>query len=284
MSAEIDRALENADLLTDWERGFIASLRRQRKPPSEKQTAIVEQIVAKCRAAGASGTSALPTAIPVTFFTDYAARLKREEAIAPHELARRIEEMVAPEKARLPWLKLARFGTVRSEKNSLRHDANVLAISGVEADYDGGEIGFDAAVGIAGKAGLAGIIYTSPGHTVDAPRWRVLCPTSRELKPSDRDRMMARLNGLYGGIFADESFTLSQSYYYGHLAGSRDHRVEMLDGACIDLLDDLDLIARGKPNGSAGGGRDLNFDRARFGQATDEAALSAAIISGEFIS
>jgi hypothetical protein len=48
-----------------------------------------------------------PAAIPVTFFTDYAAQLKREEALHPAELARRISDNVAAEKARLPWLKLA---------------------------------------------------------------------------------------------------------------------------------------------------------------------------------
>jgi len=72
----------------------------------------------------------------------------------------RIAEMVAPEKARLPWLKLGRFGQMRSDKNSLRHDANLLAITGIEADYDGEKISFDEAVEIAEKAGLAAIIYT----------------------------------------------------------------------------------------------------------------------------
>jgi hypothetical protein len=68
--------------------------------------------------------------IAVTFFGDYAAREKREEALAADELAGRIRTMIAPEKQRLPWLKLARFGFQRSDKNSLRHDANVIAITG----------------------------------------------------------------------------------------------------------------------------------------------------------
>src|SRR3954453_1041695 len=90
-----------------------------------------------------------PDAIPITFFTDYAARSKHEEVLAPAELARKIEQMAAAEKARLPRLKLARFGTVRSDKNSLRHDPNVLAITGIEADYDGERVSFDEAVEIA---------------------------------------------------------------------------------------------------------------------------------------
>ena len=219
----------------------------------------------------------IPPAIPVTFFTDYAARLKREEPLAPHELARRIKEMVAPEKARLPWLKLARFGSIRSDKNSLRHDANVLAIGGIEADYDGARISFDEAVEIAEKIELACIVYTSPSHTITAPRWRVLCPTSRELPPSDRDVMMARLNGLYRGVFSGESWTLSQSYYFGRVAGSRDHRVEILDGTCIDLLDELDEIAIWKqPNGRTWSGTAGAEEDARY-----DAELVRRVVTGE---
>ena len=149
-------------------------------------------------------------------------------------------------------------------------------ISGIEADYDGEEMTFDNAVEIAEKGDLACIIYTSPSHNITKPRWRVLCPSSRELPPSDRAVMMARLNGLYGGIFADESFTLSQSYYFGHIAGSRDHRVELIDGTCIDLLDELDEIAIGKPNGGGNGHAPNGHSRP-----IDEAALSEDIVSGK---
>jgi hypothetical protein len=39
-------------------------------------------------------------------------------------------------------LKLAIFGEIRSNKGSLRHDANVVGICGVEVDYDAEEISF----------------------------------------------------------------------------------------------------------------------------------------------
>lgn len=195
--------------------------------------------------------SALPDAVAVTFFADYAAALSREDRLSPADIAQRVQTMVAPEKSRLPWLKLARFGVQRSGKNSLRHDGNVLAITGIEADYDGEKVSFDTAVEIAEKEGLGCIIYTCPSHTPDKPRWRVLCPLSQELPPEDRYRLVARLNGLYGGIFSGESFTLSQSYYFGKVAGTVEHRVEVIDGEPIDLLDELDEIAIGRPNGQA---------------------------------
>jgi hypothetical protein len=160
----------------------------------------------------------------------------------------------------LPWIKLARFGDVKSDKKSLRHDGNVTAITGVEADYDGEVISFDEAVEVAEKARLLAIVYTSPSHTDAAPRWRVLCPTSGELPPDQRRFLMARLNGLYRGIFAAESWALSQSYFYGSVDNNPDHRVEIVDGEFIDLLDELDLIAIAKPAAKKAttGGNGLN--------------------------
>lgn len=216
-----------------------------------------------------------PATIPVTFFSDYRAQLKREDELSPQKLAVMVSEMVAAEKARLPWLKLARFGFVRSSKNSLRHDGNVLCITGVEGDYDLEKVHFDTAVEIAKAAGLCCLIYTSPSHTPGTPRWRILCFLSRELPPTEHYRLVARLNGLYGGIFSTESFTLSQSYYYGRIVGCEEYKVELIDGTPLDLLEGITEI--GKPNGSGGPADDGTFTaRGPF----DEAAIAAEIVSG----
>jgi hypothetical protein len=173
----------------------------------------------------------------VTFFDDFAAQTKREERVSLAELAHRIRTTTAPAKASLPWLKLARFGNARTAKNSLRHDANVLDCTGVEADYDRQEVGFETAVEIAEKAGLGCILYTSPSHTDVRPRWRILAPAKHTTPPQDRAPLLARLNGLYGGIFAAESWTVSQAYYFGSVVGNPTHRVELLD-------EDAELIRR----------------------------------------
>lgn len=81
---------------------------------------------------------------------------------------------VADSKAELPLIKLARFGDDRTRKGSLRHNANMLAIEGVEGDYDGGKLSVERAAAKLRKAGLSAVIYTSPSHTPDKPRWRVL--------------------------------------------------------------------------------------------------------------
>jgi hypothetical protein len=191
--------------------------------------------------------SALDRPLAVTFFRNAAATSKHEERYPLRSLASRVNTVTARAKAQLPWLKLARFGDRRSDKGSLRHDANVLAISGIEADYDGERMPFGAVTERLAKAGVLAMVYTSPSHSEDAPRWRILCPTSEELPPAERARLLGRLNGLFDGILSTESWTLSQSYYFGSVASNPSHRVEVVDGMPIDLLDDLDLMWRGKP-------------------------------------
>ena len=89
------------------------------------------------------------------------------------------------------------------------------------------------------------MLYTSPSHTEEKPRWRVLCPTSRDLPPEQRAKLVARLDGIFGGVFAPESFTLSQSYYYGSVNNNAAHRAAIVAGDCIDLRGDLDASAIG---------------------------------------
>jgi hypothetical protein len=215
--------------------------------------------------------------LTLTLFRDYGATGKKQRTVTGDDLCTLIRDTSAPAKGELPWLKLARFGNSKTDKGSLRHDRNVIAITGVEADYDGGRITFDEAVETAEKAGLRAIIYTSPSHTPDRPRWRILCPTSREFAPDRRPQLLDRVNGLYRGIFAAESWTLSQSYYFGSVNRNPDHRVEIVDGQTIDELDELDQIAIGKPqtDPSRGNGTD------RMSGPVDEKALLVQIYTAE---
>jgi len=196
----------------------------------------------------AGGVTGPASRFPITFFASHGANTKRQEDWSLEALARRIGTVSKGSKAELPWLKAATFGDIRTDKGCLRHDDNVLAVTGVEADYDAGGVPFADALEIATKAGILAVVYTSPSHTEAAPRWRVVCPFSHPLPPADRARMLARLNGLYRGLFAGESWTLSQSYYFGCVDHNPAHRVELIDGTPIDLHDDLDRIAIGKPN------------------------------------
>jgi len=194
-------------------------------------------------------------AFAVTFFTDHAAKTKREESLSLERLAERIRHTTAARKDGLPWLKLARFGPLPNptgRSGSLRWNGNVLRVGGVVVDYDGEKMMPGQAAERLAKGGISGIVYTSPSHMLEGhgPRWRVCCPFSHELPPEDHYQMVARLNGLLGGVLAPESFTLSQSYYFGSVGGNPAHEVIVVDEmTMIDQCDELDRIAIGKPNG-----------------------------------
>jgi putative DNA primase/helicase len=231
-------------------------------------------IMSSSQAAG----SALDRSFAVTFFESHGADRKHEERFSLRSLTNRIRTVTASEKSRLPWLKLARFGEARTEKGSLRHDDNVLAISGVEADYDGEQIAFAEAVERLTKADLLALAYTSPSHTEAAPRWRVLCPLSEELPADRRAHLLGRLNGVLDGALSGESWTLSQSYYFGSVRNNPAHQVALVEGTPIDQLDELDEMWRGKPNtGKAVSGHGSTGFRSG---PLDEAALAAEIASG----
>lgn len=147
-----------------------------------------------------------------------------------------------------PWVKMALFGDLRTKHNSLRHDANVQAVDGVEGDYDGEVISPEQALQMLESHGIRAMIYTSPSHTPEKPRWRVIAPLSTGHAPGARSALLARVNGALGGVLAPESFTLSQSYYFGKVQGAREYKVLVTfddpeDGTCVDLLDELDAIA-----------------------------------------
>jgi hypothetical protein len=184
--------------------------------------------------------------IDVTFFQNEYAKTFTTESVQIWDLRDLILTTTASTKDQLPWLKLAQFGDKPSDNDCLRHNDNVLSISGIEADYDGRKIPVAAAVATFKKARLHGLIYTSPSHTPKNPRWRVLCPTSRELEPAERAKLLARLQGVFGDIFAPESFTLSQSYYFGKINGNAAHFCEYFGGDYIDLREDLDEVAIGR--------------------------------------
>lgn len=190
--------------------------------------------------------SPLDRPLSVTFWRDAQARTKTTEPISLRALCERIRTVTAPEKSALPWLKLAEFGGILSEKGSLRHGKNVGFVWGVEGDYDGMIVTPDEAVQRLQAARVAAVVYTSPSHQVGAPKWRVLCPLSEYMMPEERESLVARLNGALGGILAGESFTLAQSFYYGSVQRNPAHRVLTVEGRFLDHATDIALAHKPK--------------------------------------
>jgi hypothetical protein len=148
------------------------------------------------------------TSFAVTFFSDVLALAKQQASVTVETLAAFIHDTTAARKDDLLLLKLGRFGNARTPKGSWRHDGNIIALTGVERDYDAGSMSFESAVEIAEKAQLLALLHTSPSHTTARPRWRILCPSSREFLAKERPQLLGRINGLYRGILGRESWTL----------------------------------------------------------------------------
>jgi hypothetical protein len=182
----------------------------------------------------------------VTFFENQSAQTMLTKQITLGQLRHYIQTARKPSKDQLRWLKLASFGNKRSDGHSLRHNANVLSISGVELDYDSKVMQLDEAIDIAQGAGLLALLYTTASYTAATPKWRILLPTSKSLPPEERAKLVARVNGLYGDIFDQASFTLSQAYYFGCVGDNPEHRAVITEGDYIDLRHDLDAGAISK--------------------------------------
>ena len=77
----------------------------------------------------------------------------------------------------------------------------MISIDGIEADYDAGKISVEEACRKLREAGLAALLCTTPSHTPEAPRYRILCPTSKELPVTERKALVARMNGVMGAFW-----------------------------------------------------------------------------------
>ncbi|RWO41386.1 phage/plasmid primase, P4 family [Mesorhizobium sp.] len=183
-----------------------------------------------------------PRDFAITVFADRFAQSLSTETHTIASLAKRIRATSGAAKESLPLLKLATFGDARTADGSFRFDNNVLSVTGIEGDYDKEQVSIDEAERRLRAADVTALIHTSPRHSTEAPRWRVLCPLSVAFAPSEREALCARLNGILGGILGGESFTLSQSYYFGGINSAPDVRV--VDARYLDHATDIAPIGK----------------------------------------
>ena len=187
--------------------------------------------------------------IDITVFPSAKASSQSRKRTSLRDLAAVVNVSTAPRKAGLPLIKLATFGDKKTDAGCYRSDVNMIAIDGVEGDYDGELVSLDEAAERLRTSNLAGVILESPSSTPAGPRWRVLCPLSATTVVHDRTDLCARLNGALGGILESESFTASQSYYFGLVEGSPPRQVAICEGRALDTADELDgnaLYANGE--------------------------------------
>ncbi len=187
--------------------------------------------------------------LAVSLFADTSAQSVKTREFAWNQLVERIRSPKLHErKTNMPLVKLARFGGARTDRGSLRHDANVRMIDGIEGDYDAGELSIADAATMLADAGIVAVLYSSPNHDPERPRWRVLCPTSRTRSPEGRRMLVGRLNRVLGGALAPESFALSQSYYIGQARLRDDGTPAIYDAQevrghrCIDEAEEIEPL------------------------------------------
>lgn len=196
-----------------------------------------------------TAASALDRLITVTRFPTMGAKVKYEMETSLRDFAQYLPTIWAVSKERLPWFKLASFGDKRKAgSNCLRSNENMLLIDGVEVDYDAGETMPDEAARLLREAGICGLIYTTPSHTIETPKWRAFCPFSNSLPKRDRAANVAKLNFLFNGTLDPASFTMSQSFYGGNVTEKPEITVFVVEGRALDLASDIPMTGKdGKP-------------------------------------
>lgn len=185
----------------------------------------------------------------ITFFKDEFAKKKVELDMSLEELVEEIRSAHAPLKEMLPWLKLSLYGLKKAAGGSLRHDDNLIAMTGNEIDYDGERVPMEDAASLLRDAGLECLLYETPSSTLSKPRWRVLYFFSRSVTIAAEERTAEKMKALrkkyvdfvdeiIGRIAAPESYKLSQAFYYGMVDGTAPRKMILVPGVRADLLMD----------------------------------------------
>jgi hypothetical protein len=210
--------------------------------------------------------------ITYTLFPDVSPVTKTERADIPWEvLVENIRK--APtyiSKSACPLISIGEYGDVRTEKDCLRHAANVRRIFGIRdrlrrrADADRGSCWCTA-----GREHLFSALHLTFSYgaapTVARHYYRSL---SRRL-PDKRREYVGRANRILGGVATRESFTLSQSFYLGRVRGA-EYIVIDTQGRYIDVASDIE------PLYFAGGSNDGESPR----DVTTDAELRHCFVKG----
>ncbi|MFC3690961.1 AAA family ATPase [Chenggangzhangella methanolivorans] len=206
--------------------------------------------------ADSSTVSPLDRRFPFTIIPDLSGATMHVEELSLRELAARAKGTRRKTKKRLPLFNGAAFGDVLSDKGSLRHDANVMAVAAVVVDYDGGTIAIGAARAAINAAGLNALVLTSPtnGEPGRGYRWRGVFPLSRPHDRAAYEALAEQANGLFGGALDKGSREPSRSYFIGHTGKLTTYLVE--GRRWIDEADDLPRTAWTKAETDAPGAHD----------------------------
>ena len=147
------------------------------------------------------------------------------------DVARLIQNVPAyPDKASQPLIKMGIF-----EGDSRGAGHGLTTISGIEIDYDAGEVTAHSAAGLLRQAGIECVVCSTYTSSTDCPKWRVFAPTSRELPAELRPYLVAALDSVLLGISARESYTAKQTFFFGRNPAST-YQFFHVRGECVDVV------------------------------------------------
>lgn len=147
------------------------------------------------------------------------------------DVARLIQNVPAyPDKGSQPLIKMGIFeGDSRGAGHSL------VSISGIEIDYDAGEVTAHSAATLLRQAGIECVVCSTFTSSPDCPKWRVFAPTSRELPAELRQHLVNALDAVIGNIAARESYTPKQTFFFGRNPESN-YVFFHVKGECVDVV------------------------------------------------
>lgn len=152
---------------------------------------------------------------------------------------------------------LMRFGTFAG--NSRASGSKLLSLDVLQVDYDDGLVSVAEASERLRCAGVRSLVYTTPSHQPERPRWRIVAPLAASITEDQHEALVDLLNGAVGGILAVESWHWTRCYYVGRVEGAAYETAEV-EGECIDIVaacPDFDPIACPTPPPKAPRQRDL---------------------------
>ena len=188
----------------------------------------------------------------MTFLTFFADRNVTSGTIQSADL---LKELVSPStliksanKEDLPL-----FSGAHWPKNSRAAGNEPLSVWSVIVEHDAGSyalnpraMSYDEAMQRLRTWGIKALIYTSPSHSPEAPRWRIVCGLNDEILPSQHVTFVAALNGVLDGVLASESADIKRAWFYGRCGEAEEYRSEEVEGQPLDvavLFADFPLVA-----------------------------------------
>ena len=122
----------------------------------------------------------------------------------------RQNETPYPDKKSQPLVKLGIF-----DNDSRGQGSSLATVSGVELDYDAGQVAPLQAAKLLRQAGIECVVCSTYTSRTDYPKWRVFAPTSRELPAELRQHLITVLDGVLGNVLARESYVPKQTFFVG---------------------------------------------------------------------